>query len=147
MRKSMIFFMVFIFTLSAGRLLVAEQKYPATMVKKKMHMVITHPTQNHIYFLPDKVKIKVKLVRPADVLFHVWDLSRGGKHAKTLKEEDLRKARDGSYRGAVTYDLKAGKYHVIAAPQTNIQKDSGPHGPIKFSVRLKLTPAPAQKKD
>ncbi len=147
MKKSMIFMLMFIFTLTAVRSQDAIKKDRKTMVVKKTHLVITHPAQNHIYFLPGDVKIKVKLVRPADVLFHVWDLSRGGKKAKVLKEEGLRKARDGSYRGAVTFPLRAGKYHVIAAPQTNIEKDSEPHGPVKFSVRLKLKSTPVKKKE
>ena len=145
MKKTLVFFLAFTFVVIGILSQSTVQKYPQKM--KKTHLYITYPTQNYIYFLPGDVKIKVKLIRPADVLFHVHDLSRGGMKSKLIKAKTLRKARDGSYRGAVQFTLKAGKYHVIAAPQTNLGKDSVAAGPVKFSVRLKLKPIPLKKKN
>lgn len=146
MKKIMIFFLVVTFVAAGLWSQGVVQKYSGKMVKKKTHMEIVYPEPNHVFFLPQAATIKVKLIRPAKVLFHVWDLSRGGVKKQMLEENKLRKARDGTYRGVVTFSLKAGRYHVIAAPQTNLGKDSEPAGPIKFSVRLKLKPIPVKKK-
>jgi len=147
MKKILMFFLALTLTTAGMTAQTAIKKRASRMVMKKTHLLITFPTQNHVYYLPEAVKIKVKLVRPARVLFHVWDLTRGGVKKKTLEENKLRKSRkDGSYRGAVTFALRAGRYHVIAAPQTNLGKDSNPAGPIKFMVRLKLKSIPLKKR-
>ena len=146
MKKSMVFLLVLMFTLTAVWSQGAIQKRPSKMVMKKTHLRITYPTQNYVYYIPGEVKIKVKLVRPAKVLFHVYDLSHGGVKKKMLEETNLRKARDGSYRGAITFVLRTGRHHVIAAPQTNLGKDSEPAGPIKFVVKSRIKPVPIFKK-
>jgi len=126
------------FYIRSRKLTVDPQVDPKNVrFRTKPFIRIVRPPEGFVFRLPQKAIIRVELSSKSVILLHIYKPGHSGVYrARKIQESELRQTRSGFFAGVLKIGLDAGRYHVIAAPQTHLDQfpKVGAAGPVHFSM-------------